>query len=134
MSKMSDYRARDLRMSHLPTERFAELVDELPTAAELAHLASCAECARERAIYQSLADLAASETARIGSPLTTWESLAPALVADGVIDDGRVRRIGSRTRRGPWMQAAAAVLFVAGGVMAGRYTAGASLLPMTVGS
>jgi len=121
-------------MSHLPTERFAELVDESPTAAELAHLASCADCTRERAMFQNLADLAASEATRIGSPLTTWESLAPALLADGVIDDGRVRRLGARYTRRPWLQAAAAVLFIAGGVMAGRKSAGASLLPMSGGS
>ena len=117
-------------MSHLPTERFAALVDESPTPAELAHLTGCAECARERAMFRSLADLAASESTRIGAPLTRWESLAPALVADGVIDDGRVRQIGSRHARRPWLQAAAAVLLIAGGMMAGRYTAGASVLPL----
>src|SRR5215218_11412125 len=111
---MSDYPARDPNMSHLPTERFAALVDESPTPAELAHLSGCAECARERAMFRSLADLAASESTRIGSPLTRWESLAPALVADGVIDDGRVRRLGSRpAARRPWLQAAAAVLLIA---------------------
>ena len=117
-------------MLHLSTERLATLVDESPTPAELAHLTSCAECSRERAMYRSLADLAASESTRIGAPLTRWESLAPALLADGVIDDGRVLRLGSRHARRPWLQAAAAVLFIAGGMMAGRYTAGASVLPI----
>jgi len=117
-------------MLHLSTERLATLVDESPTPAELAHLAGCADCTRERAMYRSLADLAASESTRIGAPLTRWESLAPALVADGVIDDGRVRRLGVRRDRRPWLQAAAAVLFIAGGMMAGRYTAGASPLPI----
>jgi hypothetical protein len=115
---------------HLPTERIAALVDESPTPAELAHLASCAECTRERAMFRNLAGLAASESTRIGSPLTRWESLAPALVADGVIDDGRMVRLGSRRSPRPWLQAAAAVLFVAGGMMAGRYSAGASVLPI----
>lgn len=119
---------------HLPTERFAALVDESPTPAELVHLASCAECTRERATFRRLADLAASESTRIGSPLTRWESLVPALVADGVIDDGRVVRLGSRRAPRPWLQAAAAVLFVAGGMMAGRYTAGASVLPIRGGA
>ena len=78
-------------------------------------------------MYRSLADLAASESTRIGAPLTRWESLAPALLADGVIDDGRVLAArASRRARRPWLQAAAAVLFIAGGMMAGRYTAGAS--------
>jgi hypothetical protein len=81
-------------------------------------------------MYKNLADLAASESTRIGSPLTRWESLAPALLADGVIDDGRVLRLGARHVRRPWLQAAAAVLFIAGGMMAGRYTAGAAVLPI----
>src|SRR4051794_27107739 len=100
-------------MLHLSTERLATLVDESPTPAELAHLTSCADCTRERAMYRNLADLAASESNRIGAPLTRWESLAPALVADGVIDDGRILRLGVRrdTRR-RWLQAAAAVLFI----------------------
>ncbi|HEY4216751.1 MAG TPA: hypothetical protein VGM67_06410 [Gemmatimonadaceae bacterium] len=117
-------------MSHLPSERLAAFVDESPSAIELAHLASCAECARERALYQKLAELAASESARIGTPLTTWDGLAPVLRADGVIDNGRGfrPRVHHASRR--WLQAAAVVLLVAGGMMAGRYTAGASVLPM----
>ena len=121
-------------MSHLPTERFAALVDESPTPAELAHLTSCAECARERAMFRSLADLAATESTRIGSPLTRWESLAPALVADGVIDNGRGFHPGARHVRRPWLQAAAAVLLITGGMMAGRYTAGADVLPLKDGA
>lgn len=111
-------------MSHLPTERLAALVDEAPTTPELAHLASCAECARERAAYRSLAELAASAPARIGAPLTSWETLAPVLAADGVIDNGRGLRFRKHSVRRPWLQAAAAVLLVAGGVMGGRYSAG----------
>jgi hypothetical protein len=120
-------------MSHLPTERLAALVDESPTPPELAHLASCAECARERAMFQSLADLSASESSRLGLPLTKWESLAPALTADGVIDTGRGFQLRSAQVRRPWMQAAAAVLLIAGGMMAGRYSAGAAVLPMNDG-
>lgn len=119
-------------MSHLPIERLAALVDESPTAEELAHLTSCAECARDRAALGSLGDLAAAESARIGAPLTTWESLRPALVADGVIDNGRAFQPRARqvpAARRPWLQAAAAVLLVSGGVIAGRYSAGAAPLP-----
>lgn len=110
-------------MSHLPTERLAALVDESPSAEEMLHLASCAECARERAAFRNLAELATTESARIGAPLTTWESLRPALVADGVIDRGRGLELRARRVGRPWMQAAAAVLLVAGGAMAGRYSA-----------
>lgn len=110
-------------MSHLPSERLAAFVDESPSAEELAHLAACAECARERAMYMSLADLSTSASARIGAPLTSWESLRPALIADGVIDRGRGLELRARRVSRPWLQAAAAVLLVAGGTMAGRYSA-----------
>ncbi|MGH7620079.1 MAG: hypothetical protein ACREPM_22925 [Gemmatimonadaceae bacterium] len=116
-------------MSHLPTERLAALVDEAPTPAELAHLAICAACARERAAYRSLADLASAESARLGAPLTDWESLAPALRRDGVIDDGRGPGVRVKRARRPWLEAAAAVLLVAGGVVGGRLSASASPFP-----
>jgi len=120
-------------MSHLSPERLAALVDESPTSAELAHLAGCGECARERAVYRSLGELAASESATIGAPLSEWTSLRRALIADGVVDTGHgAGRMVSRGMRSPWLQAAAAVLFVAGGMMAGRYSAGATLLPSDV--
>src|SRR4029079_18961013 len=111
-------------MFDLSTERLATLVDESPTPAELAHLTSCADCTRERAMYRALAHMSASEAPRIGAPLTRWESLAPALLADGVIDDGRVVRLGSRRVRRPWLQAAGAVVFIARGVHAARRRAG----------
>src|SRR5436853_7907137 len=112
MPLMPDYHARIPNMSHLPTERLAALVDDAPTGPELAHLASCAECARERAAFRNLSELAAAESSRLGTPLTTWEKLAPALVADGVIETGRGRRgfVGGGKMRfamRPWQQAAA---------------------------
>jgi hypothetical protein len=120
-------------MSHLSPERLAALVDEAPTSAELAHFAGCGECARERAIYRRLGELAANEASTIGAPLSEWSSLRRALVADGAIDAGRgALPMMSRGMRSPWLQAAAAVLFVAGGMMAGRYSAGATLLPSDV--
>ena len=124
-------------MSHLPTERLAALIDEPPSAAEIAHLAACAECAREREVFLRLAETAAAEPARIGAPLTTWESLAPALAADGIIDAGE-RPIGGRggatirTRAShPWRLAAAGLLLTAGGVIGGRLWAGAAAFPVT---
>jgi hypothetical protein len=126
---MSDYNARKQNMSHLPIERLAALADEMPSTSEMAHLASCAECARERATFRNLAELASSESARIGQPLTTWESIKPVLVADGVIDTGRGLPFRAQRVRRPWLQAAAAVLLIAGGMMAGRYSAGQSIFP-----
>ena len=121
-------------VSHLSAERLAALSDESPTAAELAHLATCPECARERAVYLNLLELASAESARLGAPLTRWETLAPALAADGVIDTGRALPSVARKnhRRSPWLQAAAAVLLVAGGMMAGRFSVGATPIPLNV--
>ena len=113
-------------MSHLPIERLAALVDETPTPAELAHLTSCDECARERAVFRALAEMAVTESTRIGTPLTKWEKLAPVLVSDGVIDTGRGSPFRRHSVRRPWLQAAAAVALLAGGVAAGRYSAGVS--------
>lgn len=120
-------------MSHLPTERLAALADEPPTAAELAHLASCAECARERAAYQSLLELAAGAGSSIGAPLTTWDALRPKLLDDGVIGARPVVLRPRRTSHRVWLQAAAAVLLISGGIVAGRITAGASPLPIVPG-
>lgn len=120
-------------MSHLPTERLAALADELPTAAELAHLSSCADCARERAAYQSLVELAASAGSSIGAPLTSWDALRPKLLDDGVIGGEPVVLRPRRTIGRVWLQAAAAVVLIAGGVVAGRISAGASPVSPTGG-
>src|SRR4051812_7908661 len=122
------YRPRTNSMSHLPTERLAALADETPTVEEMAHLATCSSCAREREAYRALLTSAQLEQSRIGVPLTSWESLQPALVADGVIDDGSTPWVGASHRRTVaetlWsrrvLRAAAAVLLVAGGAVAGR--------------
>lgn len=116
-------------MSHLPTERLAALTDEIPSAEELAHLASCDACTREWRMFRNLASAATVASAHIGPPLTSWESLRPALVADGVIDRGRGLELRARKVPRPWLQAAAAVLLVVTGAMAGRYSATGSLFP-----
>jgi hypothetical protein len=118
-------------MSHLSTERLAALGDEEPTAAEAAHLAACAVCARERAAYRTLVTMAHSERDAIGIPLTRWESIAGILATESTAGPaaGAWRSIATPTRsravefmRLP-MRAAAGILLVAGGVVAGRMTA-----------
>ena len=69
-------------MSHLSTERLAALGDEEPTAVEAAHLAACADCARERSAYRTLVAMARTERDAIGIPLTRWESIAGAMAAE----------------------------------------------------
>ena len=128
---MHRIRGLTVDMPHLPDERLAALFDEPPTPAELAHLASCERCATERAAYRNIRSLAMAEQARIGAPLSNWESLAPALRTDGVIDTGEWR-VARRPGRfaGVWSQAAAAVLIAIGAIAYGRYTAGgAAALP-----
>lgn len=132
-------------MSHLLTERLASLgggerrspggATEPPTPEEQAHLAMCSDCARERLAFQRLADLAETESACVGAPLATWQSIRSSLVAGGMISGSMPTPTSAitRVRRGrqPWLQAAAAVLLVSTGVMVGRYSAGASAIPVS---
>lgn len=108
-------------MSHLSPERLAALIDEQPTAAELAHLAACRPCSRERGAYEALNAMSKNGLA-IGAPLTRWDKLAPALARDGVIENGRPVGRSARISRGA-LQAAAAVLLMVGGAVVGRMTA-----------
>jgi hypothetical protein len=125
-------------MSHLSTERLAALGDEEPTAAEAAHLAACADCARERSAYRTLVAMARTERDALGIPLTRWESIAGAMAAEqstpmprlvaedkGVAPRGRAVRV----MRMP-IRAAAGFLLLAGGAIAGRLSAGAPLWPL----
>ena len=115
-------------MSHLSPERLAALIDEQPTAAEHAHLAACRPCSRERGAYEALSAMSKNGLS-IGQPLTSWDTLAPALASDGIIEGsrefGRRARLGRRA-----LQAAAAVLLMVGGIAVGRATAPASLDPL----
>ena len=108
-------------MSHLSPERLAALIDEQPTAAELAHLAACRPCTRERGAYEALASMAKTGPS-IGQPVTSWKNLAPALAKDGIIEADR--RFAGRSWLSRGLQAAAAVLLLGGGVAFGRMTAG----------
>src|SRR5437762_4103861 len=68
-----------------------------------------------------LDDLVARERERGAPPLTNWDSIAGQLRAEGLIKSRSYGIRGFDTR--VWMQAAAAVLLVVGGVGIGRYTA-----------
>src|ERR1044072_6111080 len=108
-------------MSHLSPERLAALIDEQPTAAEIAPLAACRPCSRERGAYEALAEMSKTGPS-LGQPLTSWERLAPALAKDGIVEvDLRFARRSSIVRR-VW-QAAAAAILLAAGIGIGRRTA-----------
>ena len=126
-------------MSHLSTDRLAALGDEAPTPVEAAHLAACEACAREHAAYRALVAMAHDERGAIGIPLTRFEAIASALAADQAVvasaSPATPRRIA--TERGflrTPMRAAAGFLLLAGGVMAGRMSAGVSPLPIGHGT
>ncbi|HUQ20630.1 MAG TPA: hypothetical protein VM099_13530 [Gemmatimonadaceae bacterium] len=69
---------------------------------------------------KELDEMVALERSRGAPPLTDWDSIASQLRAEGII---RERTLGSRFTSRTWMQAAAAVVLVAGGIAVGRYTA-----------
>src|SRR3979411_1421901 len=113
-------------MLHLSTDRLAALGDDQPTPDEVAHLATCAECARERGAYQTLVAMAHAERPPLGLPLTRWESIASALAEEAPL---LVRRVPTR-RSARWpLQAAAGLLLVASGAMLGRVSVGTAPLP-----
>jgi hypothetical protein len=115
-------------MSHLSTERLATMAEDAPTSAELAHLARCSLCAAERSAFERLTEVAVRESARLEMPITSWESLRPALAAEGLIADAPAARATGGRGRAWWLQAAAAVLLVAGGTLLGRASAGDPVL------
>ena len=70
---------------------------------------------------KELDELVAQERERGSPPLTSWDSIAAQLRAEGLIKTGWRGSGGFGTR--VWMQTAAAFLLVAGGAAIGRYTA-----------
>jgi hypothetical protein len=105
-------------MSHLHPERLAALADGEPTAAEAAHLSSCSACAYEMAAHRHLLMLAWRERETLSAPLTSWETLAGSLREEGLM---RETRSAQRVPGLPWwLQAAAAVVLLAGGMAIGR--------------
>ena len=75
-----------------------------------------------------LDELVARERERGTPPLTDWDSLADRLRAEGLIKERQFGGSSGFGGFGPrvWMQAAAALLLVAGGAAIGRFTAPAA--------
>jgi hypothetical protein len=72
-------------MSHLSSERLAELADGEPTVAEAEHLAACTTCAAERRAHRRLLTLAGDERGREAAALTDWATLSARLRTEGLI-------------------------------------------------
>ena len=136
------HHARMHDMLHLSAERLAALADDEPTTTEGEHLARCAPCARERSAHRSLRSLAASErgAGAVAGALTSWDALLPALRAEGLVADAaadgapngggaRVLQLRPRWAHIGLMRAAAAVLLIGVGLMAGRWSAGVTPMP-----
>lgn len=119
-------------MLHLPIERMAELVEGGASAAEREHLATCVACTHELEAYRRLVILASDERRRIAPPLTDWESLSARLRAEQLmVAPGEERRRDRRARLGAlelFRRAAVVVVFVGGGAVLGRMSAG---IPIT---
>ena len=128
-------------MSHLSSERLAELADGEPTVAEAEHLAACANCAAERSAHRRLLSMALDERDRIAPPLTEWSTLAVKLREQGIIADDYaaptaetsvVPVVQPRRHRRAWLvglRVAAGLVFAAGFGALGRMSAGASPAP-----
>jgi hypothetical protein len=118
-------------VSHLTLERLAALADEPATLPERTHVAQCAECTAELSAAQRLVRMAMTDTPAIERPLTSWDRLAPALRAEGLItsavDGGGADVIDLGSRRAVryrWAMQAAAVVFIAtAGMVVGRASA-----------
>ncbi len=119
-------------MLHLPIERMAELVDGGASAEEHAHLDACLACTREFEAYRRLVVLASDERRRIAPPLTDWETLGARLRAEGLMTSaGQASAPGRRARVAIaelLRRAAVVVIFVGGGAVLGRMSAG---IPIT---
>ena len=122
---------------HIGGQRLAALADEPPTADERLHLDACAECAHEVAAHRSLLAMAGAERDVMGIPLTRWDTLSKKLHAEGLVSGEPMSvtaefaaPVGARRPSGrAMMRFAAAIMLVVGGAVAGRASAGASMLP-----
>ena len=103
-------------MSHLNPERLAALSDDTPTPIESAHLTTCDACLAELAAQRKLARMAAAAGPVSDGPSSSFDALVPRLKAEGLI-----ARPVRRAAAIKWtVRAAAALVLVTGGVVAGR--------------
>ena len=110
-------------MSHLSSETIARLVDDEHSAAEAAHLESCAECRTQLAAMTEDVHALAMLPDMAAVP-DQWDALERRLADEGLI---RSRPHYAAGRGMRMMQVAAAAVLVLGGTIAGRLTAPANV-------
>jgi hypothetical protein len=112
-------------MSHLNPERLAALSDDTPTPVESAHITTCDACSAELVAQRKLARMAAAAGPVTDGPISSFDALVPRLKAEGLI--------AAPARRAAiikWtMRAAASLVLVTGGVLAGRMSMGGAGAP-----
>jgi hypothetical protein len=107
---------------HLSGERLAALADDELTTGEAGHICACDVCAGELNAQRELRVLSRDEALRLAAPLTRWETLAPRLQQEGLIRPATQRTGGAVAAL--WVRrVAAGLVLVAGGAMAGRFSA-----------
>ena len=94
-------------MQHLSPERIASLVDEPATTADMTHFQLCSRCRADFVAVRRIVASAAEEREQPIVPLNSWQQLAGALRAEGlmgpvapvvahsVVTEGHVRSIDS---------------------------------------
>jgi hypothetical protein len=139
-------------MQHLETTRLAAFDHDPFTVDELAHLAACASCRRERDAIAQLVAVASAEAAVVNDAdaprLVSWDALAAGLRREGLLSGEAAeaspveatvvpisqpsRVVASAPARRSFApllrRAAAAMVLVAGGAIYGRLSVGASAL------
>jgi hypothetical protein len=104
-------------MSHLNPEALARLVDEQPTHAEAAHLASCETCRTDLDAMREDVHALAMLPDMVSAP-DAWVALEARL-----LDEGLMRRRTPAFPASRYAQIAAAVVVFVAGTAAGRLTA-----------
>lgn len=106
-------------MSHLSPERLAALTDDTPSPIEAAHITTCTDCTAELAAHRRVARMAAAASSDFGPPSSRFDALVPRLRAEGLVE-----AIDRKAQVLRWtLRAAAAIGFIAVGVIGGRFTA-----------
>lgn len=116
-------------MSHLSPERLAELSDDTPSPVEAAHITTCNQCTAELAAQRRLTRMAAAASTSWGAPSSNFERLIPRLQAEGIVETRDRKAVALQ-----WgIRIAAAIGFIAIGVVGGRFSVAPSIVGASQG-